>query len=88
MSEPVPFDKRNPADNKRPAHPGTPKEPLSVAFVQKVIEEIKSKHRRRYKERMISDPKTGKSTYVRRKTYDCDDLFSDLEFVLNHMHID
>lgn len=52
-------------------------EPINTQTIRLIVEQMKCKHRLRY------GTVRGKS----RKTYDCDDLWNDLEFILNHITV-
>lgn len=51
--------------------------PLPEETKTLIIEQMKIKHRKRY----------GQVNGRYRKTYNCDDLWSDLQFILNHLHV-
>lgn len=54
-------------------------EPLPEITKYLIVEQLKIKHRKRYPQKNV------KGEY--RKTYDCEKLYDDLIFLLNHLHL-
>ena len=57
--------------------------------IKKIVEALKVEHKRRYGERMVVSGPDNKYSYVPRiLSYKLIHLYDDLEFALNHLHLD
>lgn len=62
--------------------------PLDKELVQKIIAGLKAEHKRRYGERLVVG-QDNKCTYVPKvMSYKLIHLYDDLEFALNHLHLE
>ena len=60
-----------------------PKKPLPKLLIKKIVAELKTKHRY-YGEKMRADKMGYEPT---TKSYKTENLYGDLEFILNHIHL-